>query len=159
MVNLAEKPDDSRVATPSEAHAFARGKVDPREAGRRGGVNSGISRRLRPQRILEEKILASHNGMAILKVLELRRQREAELLAEELRRDKSLVELEQFEIDVREHVEAVVSELEQRRAELASVEAKLEAALTDDDALGNLLRDVGEQRTRAQCVALGWVNE
>jgi len=77
-----------------------------------GGLDLGLRRcraRIDLQRVLEEKILASHNGMAIFKVLELRRQREAELMAEELRRDKSLVELEQFEIDVREQVEDVTT--------------------------------------------------
>jgi hypothetical protein len=43
---------------------FAKGKVDPREAGRAGGIASGNARRQRPLRELEARVLEGGNAFA-----------------------------------------------------------------------------------------------
>jgi hypothetical protein len=43
--------------------------VDPVEAGRKGGRASGVSRRLRPLRELEQGVLESRNGLAKFELL------------------------------------------------------------------------------------------
>jgi hypothetical protein len=55
---------------------------DPREAGRKGGLASGESRRDRPRRELEERILASANGAALLGLLHARDRRDHARVAE-----------------------------------------------------------------------------
>lgn len=63
MSNLATNHNGGHTGL-VETRAFGAGKVDPVEAGRRGGVASGLARRLRPQRELELGIVASNNGAA-----------------------------------------------------------------------------------------------
>jgi hypothetical protein len=162
MSEAAIEAGETASSTKAKPWQFGGPDRDPVELGRKGGIASGLSRRLRPQRQLEEKILASKNGAAILKVLELRRAREAELMAEELRRDKSLVELELFEIDIREQVEEVVADLEQRRAELARVTDELDerqAQLATDDGLAKFVEEVGRARLAVAVELLGWYDD
>jgi hypothetical protein len=66
---------------------------DPVEVGRRGGIASGVSRRLREQRELEAKILASKNGAAIGELLEIRLERERDLERERFRLDQTVCKL------------------------------------------------------------------
>src|SRR5262245_198708 len=62
---------------------FGPGGRDPVPAARKGGVKSGESRRLRSQmreqRTIEERILASRNGAAQAKLLEIVRRRHTAL--------------------------------------------------------------------------------
>jgi hypothetical protein len=59
--------------------------VDPVEAGRKGGRASGVSRRLRPLRELEQGVLESRNGLAKFELLRLKRKQLAALEAKAAR--------------------------------------------------------------------------
>jgi hypothetical protein len=97
--------------------------------------------------------------MAMWQVLAVRRQREAELERERLEADRQLVELESWAGRARRDLEEALEQREQAEQQLAKLEARLEAALTDDEALGNLLRSVGEERTAAVVEKLGWYDD
>src|SRR5262245_11975150 len=77
--NLPAKHSGRFVLPPNQPHVFAHGKVDPVEAGRRGGLSSGLSRRLRHQRALEQRILEARNGAAHFALLRVRMERERDL--------------------------------------------------------------------------------
>jgi hypothetical protein len=137
MENLAENHDGNQRAGYGRTILFAHGKVDPVEAGRKGGRASVLARRLAGQKRLEEKIANGRNGQAQAFVLRLRLQREQHLEAERLRVDRELVELENWSARAREELESTLAELEQARAER---EAELASALVDEQSLGTLLR-------------------
>src|SRR5262245_51997950 len=67
--------------------------VDPVEAGRRGGIASGLSRRLRPQRELARGITESKNGQAKYALLRDMRRDEQRLLDEQRRADELVCRL------------------------------------------------------------------
>jgi hypothetical protein len=135
----------------------ASARYDVSQHAREGGIASGLSRRLRPQRELEAKIAATKNGQAIYHLLRLRLAREQELQRQRLEADRQLVELEQFAGVVREQLDETLAEQAHAQAELERLEARLEQCRSDDDALGHLLRDVGEQRLEVVLGQLGWL--
>jgi hypothetical protein len=143
----------------TQPRAFANGKVDPREAGRRGGVQSGISRRLRPQRLLEERIAASSNGAALFALLKVRQDREQELERRRLEADRQLIELESWSGRAQLDLEQAIERREQVEAELASVEARLEAARSDQEILKEVLLAAGEERVSDAVESLGWYDD
>ncbi len=136
--------------------------VDLREAGRRGGIASGQSRRLREQRELERKVLEARNGAAAIKLLELKRRDEAALQDERHHADAIVGELmdradalEQTIADLRGEADVARDEynrLEERRQAMA-------LAVESDDALDELLRTVGEERATASAYRIGWGDE
>jgi hypothetical protein len=138
------------------ANAATHARYDVSQHAREGGVASGISRRLRPQRELERKIAESRSGAALFALLRVRMEREAELERRRLAADRELLELEHFAGVVREQLDETLAEQAAAEAELEQLHARLEAARSDDDALGHLLRDVGEQRVDAAIEKLGW---
>jgi hypothetical protein len=132
-------------------------RYDVSQHGREGGIASGLSRRLRPQRELEAKILNGRNGQAQAFLLRVRMQREARLETERLRVDRELVELENWSARAREELEETLAELERARSER---EAQLEAAKDGDhDALVALLAAAGEQRVEVALGQLGWLED
>src|SRR5689334_15373347 len=76
--------------------------TDPREAGRRGGLASGVARRQAPMRELEAKVLESRNGAAAVKLLEIRMRRDQALEREQIRLDRLVCELAAEEDELRE---------------------------------------------------------
>jgi hypothetical protein len=83
---------------------FGRG-IDPVEAGRRGGIKSGLSRRLKPQRELERRIAEeTRNGAAMVKLLEIQTRREKELQRERIRLDGVVEMLLDEADDLREQI-------------------------------------------------------
>jgi hypothetical protein len=115
-----------------------------------GGRASGLSRRLRPQRAIEESILVGGNNMAKWKVLEVRRLREAELLAEELRRDKEILAMDEMLADARE-------ELRSLDAQVSELEAKLERSRSDPQVLKECLQAAGEDAVERALLELRWI--
>jgi hypothetical protein len=132
-------------------------RYDVSQHAREGGIASGLSRRLRPQRAIEAKILASRNGWAQLRLLEIHRQREKDLLVAELERDKVLAALDEDLALTHEQLAVAHAELRAVDVELERAQARLAAAREDDDALVALLREVGHDRVEAACDALGWI--
>jgi hypothetical protein len=120
-----------------------------------GGRASGISRRLRPQRLLEEKIVESRNGAAHAKLLDMKRKDEAQLLAERYRLDHTVCEL----LDMKDDVEREIAQERERRDALRAEVDELErrkAQLDSDDAVVSILREIGEQRATIAAEQLGW---
>src|SRR5215472_17700301 len=110
-------------------HSFAYGRVDPREAGRRGRIASGAARMQKPakeEQRLEERVVELRNGAAVYAVLRDRRERERRREEELWRRDKELCDMDQLLLNVREQVNEVIAERERLDAELAEREARLE---------------------------------
>jgi hypothetical protein len=140
--------------------------IDARAAGRRGGQASGLSRRLRPQRQLEEKIINSKNGAAQAKLLEIRMRREAALDRERTRLDRLVCHL----MDEADAERAMIARLRERRREyeaavtqrlaaLEQREAELRERLETDAGLDAFLNDQGEANIRASCLRLGWIDD
>jgi hypothetical protein len=137
--------------------------VDLREAGRKGGKASGVSRRLRPLRELEAGIVESRNGAAKWKLLETRRRQLAELERARLLADERLLGL----MDEADAERATIARLRERRREyeaavtqrLAQLEARERLMIAavkaaegdlarrlrdlDDDSIACLLRAAG----------------
>jgi len=141
--------------------------IDPREAGRRGGVASGISRRQRPIRELESKVLESRNGAAAVKLLEIRMRRDRALEAAQINADRTvmwLVEeadaeratLDRLRADVADTV-AEYNALLGERDKLRRDVTELRAQLTSDAGLVEWLRTPGEERVTAAADMLGWI--
>jgi len=146
---------------------------DAAEAGRRGGQASGLARRLRQQRQLEEMILASNNGAAKAKVLEIRMRRESELDAARIEADNFVHQLtteadglEQTIADLHAEVDELRDEfgrlINARHALFVRVtaldqrETELRARLDSDAGLDEWLRTIGEERATASAYRLGW---
>lgn len=133
--------------------------VDLREAGRRGGHASGVSRRLREQRELEAGIIQSRNGAAKAKLLEQKRRDQAELLERQLEADRMVSELDTEAENLRATIKDLGAECDALRAERATLEKELKRGRDSDDALVEYLRDVGEQRVQRACIARGWIED
>jgi hypothetical protein len=137
------KPSLKPQAEPAETRARRRPfeGVDLREAGRRGGQASGLSRRLRKQRQLEAKVLESRNGAAAVKLLEIQLRRDRELEKERIRQDAIVQQYRAqrselfFEVedlaDERARLLAGRQALVRRNAELSAVLAAGEGELVD----------------------------
>ena len=76
---MLNREAERNASAPAPSRFGAPTGPDPAEAGRRGGLASGVARRQRPLRLLEAKILESKNGAAQAKLLELKRRDEAKL--------------------------------------------------------------------------------
>jgi hypothetical protein len=122
----------------------------PREAGRKGGIASGISRRQRAHRQLERIVMQSRNGAAAvarLREMEARdRAEERRRQAEERQRERDVEGLEQRAekarmdaigwdrygerlVDQLHHWEAERDELETRVEKLRQLEAELRRSI------------------------------
>lgn len=156
---------------------------DPSEAGRRGGIKSGITRRQKPLRQLEQRVAQTGNGYALVRLLDRKREDEAALLAERRRADEEVqrleaearqveqrivslredcqdLETERDELDAKADASDVrLRELEQRVAELDERAVEREHAESDPQILVELLRRVGEQRVEVALRSLGWVDD
>jgi hypothetical protein len=77
----------------------------------RGGVASGISRRLRDERRLEARILERNNGQAIYAVLRDRRQRDVEFEAARRAADRDLAEADLALFDARQQLDELNEQL------------------------------------------------
>jgi hypothetical protein len=151
MENLTEKHDGSQRAGYGRTILFAHGKVDPVEAGRKGGRASVLARRLAGQRKLEERISSTKNGAALFSLYRVRLEREARLEEERLAADKELVAIEEQTIEEQER-------LQDLRRQVDEAEAQLEAALTDPSVLTHLLRNADERGLLEPClVQLGFM--
>jgi hypothetical protein len=140
---------------------FAKGKVDPREAGWRGGIASGITRRLAPQRALEAKVLESRNGAAAVRLLELRMRRDQALEREIIERDGRVMWLMDEEDRLRAEDQAErgrIAALREECRELEAREAELRRSLETDDGVRAWLELVGEERAFAAAIELGWAD-
>jgi hypothetical protein len=147
--------------------------VDLREAGRRGGIASGLARRNREIRRLEEKIAQSSNGAAQLGLLRMRQARERELQERIFAADKTLVSIldeiarEQGNLErLRERRREFVAEGDVEIGELQSTIAELEAKLAgaqhrhehvDEDSLAVILLGAGEEMTERGLVRIGFL--
>jgi hypothetical protein len=106
--------------------------IDPVEAGRRGGVASGISRRRAPLRRLEQAIENSRNGAAIFALYRTRLERDQALEREILYRDRQVVEL----IDAADEERARIAQLRERAGWLESeLRGNIEALEARESAL------------------------
>jgi hypothetical protein len=125
---------------------------------RRGGQKSGLSRRLRKQRELEEKIASSKNGAAIFGLYRTQLDRER-ALERERRLADAVVEQLMAEADrERAALERLRQErrnAEQQLAEAARQEAELRGRLASPDGLAMLLAEVPEERLEEALVSLG----
>ena len=129
--------------------------VDPREAGRKGGRASGLSRRLRPQRQLEEGIVESRNGAAKAKLLEIRMRRERELEQERIRMDAAVARAREERWELEDVVNGQRRRLAWMRRRGAEIVAALEAMTQTPEGLAELLADVPEDRLAAALELLG----
>jgi hypothetical protein len=143
------------LAKQQAKHAFAYGKVDPVEAGRKGGSQPKGSKMLRTA---IRNVLESNDGQSNAWLARLELERERARGRELYRKDKELAEMDELLLSVREQVELAIAERNQLDAER---EAQLEQALVDDDALGTLLRNVGTERLERvlPLVGLQWYDE
>src|SRR3954452_5259093 len=143
-MNPAKDPHHTREDASSLASRRPFECVDMSAADRKGGRGSGLSRRLKPQRMLEEKILESRNGHAQLELLRLKLQQEAELQRERIRLDDLVCQLE----DEADQERATIERLrEQRRLYEAAASERMaapdsEARVLEQQAAG--LREVCE---------------
>jgi hypothetical protein len=144
MLKSFTKPQPEPKRVPFEG-------VDLREAGRRGGVQSGISRRMRAQRELEAKILESRNGAAQVKLLEMRQRRERALEQEQIRHDRIVLGL----MDQAEELRSEIDHMRTRRQHLERRVADLHSLVETDDGLIEALRQLPEARLEAALRALG----
>jgi hypothetical protein len=145
---------------------FGKGKVDPVEAGRRGGIASGMSRRQRPQRELEQRIASSRNGAAQLGLLKVMQARDGDLIKDRARIDYAICDL----LDEQDAEQAKLERLQERSRELEAElrgkvdalearEAELRRQLETDDGVRTWLELVGEERATAAAIALGWAED
>jgi hypothetical protein len=107
---------------------------------------------MRPVLEAEEKALASKNGMAAWKVLEIRMRRDRALETEQIRSDELVCKLMDEADAERERIARLRNEcrdLEKRAAEMRH-------AVDDDSALLELFRQIGEGRATAVAEKLGW---
>ena len=128
---------------------------DPHEIGRKGGIASGLARRLKDERRLEARVVELRNGAAIYSVLRDKRARDAELERARRQADRDLAEADLALLDARTHLDETYAEL--RRLD-AQVEER-ERALTDDDALDALVVAIGETRLEASIRRAGWFDD
>lgn len=133
--------------------------VDVRAAGAKGGRASGVSRRLRKQRELEAKVIASRNGAAAMKLLELKRRDQAELLDRQLAADRMVAELDMEAENLRTTINDLRGECDTLRDQRAVLDAELKAAAASDASLIAVLRDAGEERTERALREIGWLDE
>jgi hypothetical protein len=122
-----------------------------------GGRASGLSRRLRPQRLLEQKILESRNGAAHAKLLTFKRKDEAQLLAERYRLDNRVCELLDMKDDVEREIAAERGRRDALRAEVDELEARKSQLESGADVVA-LLESIGEERAFAAAIELGWAD-
>jgi hypothetical protein len=101
--------------------------IDAVEAGRRGGVASGVSRRLRPQRRLEEAIASTKNGAAIYGLYRTQLERDKALERERHRADQTLLWL----MDETDRERATITRLRERRRQYETVLAERFAKLEE----------------------------
>lgn len=130
-----------------------------RAAGAKGGRASGVSRRLRKQRELEAKVIASRNGAAAMKLLELKRRDQAELLDRQLAADRMVAELDMEAENLRTTINDLRGECDTLRDQRAVLDAELKAAAASDASLIVVLRDAGEERTERALREIGWLDE
>jgi hypothetical protein len=157
IVNQATNHDGGNVHVLPVPHAFAFGKIDPREAGRRGGIASGLARRLKNERTMEARVLELRNGAAIYSVLRDRRQRDAELEAARRQADRELAEADLALYDARQQLDELDAQLRTLDERIAERERRLEASRSDEANLESILRDAGEARVEAACIRIGWL--
>lgn len=146
--------------------------VDPREAGRKGGVASGVARRLRPLREPEAGIADSRNGAAKAKLLELKHREMADLERERRRANEvvcrlldeadqereTIATLKAEAADARGALELLQDERSSFGGELAGLrkdEEQLRGRLETAEGLAAFLVDVPEGRLEAAPVMLG----
>jgi hypothetical protein len=130
--------------------AFAHGKVDPVEAGRKGGSQPKGSKALRTA---IRNVLESNDGQSNAWLARVELEREKARGRELYRKDRELAELDLLLFDVNE-------QLDEARDELRAVDARLEAAKEGDhDALVELLRAAGEQAVERAADELGWLED
>jgi hypothetical protein len=122
--------------------------IDPVEAGRRGGVASGIARRLKPQRDLEARVLESRNGAAAYALLRDKRRQHAAL-------ERAQVEADWMVVGLMEQAEEERARIARLRAEVDELEAR-RAHLESDDDIRGLLEQLGEDRVTELAIELGW---
>lgn len=132
--------------------------IDPREAGRRGGIASGVSRRLRPQRELEAKIASTRNGAAIAVVYKTQLERDRALEHARIAADRDVMRL----MDMADHEREEIASLRERKVEvverinaLVQREAELRAKAETPEGLAEILADVPEERLERALIALG----
>jgi hypothetical protein len=134
--------------------------ADPREAGRAGGRASQLSRRLRAQRQLEERIAATKNGAAIFGLYRTQLERDQALNRERVKADRHVMELDMLADGLRETIKDLDREVDERRLEVAALEARrLALSSIDDTTLITLLRDAGEEMTERALREIGWLDE
>jgi hypothetical protein len=127
-----------------------------------GGRASGISRRLRPLRQLEDKVLSSSNGAAAYALLRDKRRQHAELERAQLQADELLSQLLDQAQAERNRIEALREVRQRGEAEIEALEqreAELRRQLDSDDGVRTWLELVGEERATAAAVALGWAED
>jgi hypothetical protein len=147
-----------RLATHRLATRFGYG-IDPVAAGRRGGIASGVSRRLKDERQLEARVFELRNGAAIYSVLRDKRARDAELKLARRQADRDLAEADLALLDATEQLAELNAQLRSLDERIAAREAELEQAAVSDPSLKELLARVGEDRVRDVAQALGWIAE
>src|SRR4029077_14548057 len=113
QVEALSKRDAKRNGSAPAPHQFGSPGRAPAELGRRGGVASGRSRQQRPLRLLEAKILASSNGAAAMKLLEIKRRELAERKREHRRADELVCQL----LDEADAERQTIRRLRERRRE------------------------------------------
>jgi hypothetical protein len=117
--------------------------------GRQGGL---APRRPPTIAAARRRIIESRNGQANyqLLALEIRRmeQRDRAVYA----RDKDLLAIDELVLDAQQELHALDLQVEERRAELEALEAKLGS----DDGLAELVKAVGPDRLEAVVERLGW---
>src|SRR5262249_18478077 len=143
--------DGEPVSGMSGAQRFGH-EVDAVEAGRRGGLASGIARQpaVRKQRELEAKVLASKNGAAQVKLLQLSLERRyRELKEREIALDIRQRKVTAAEREVHRWDDTLCELMDEADAEQAKLE-KLEAEVAELGRVRNLLRANVEAEADAQ---------
>jgi hypothetical protein len=152
VLNPTPEQAQNRNGTSTETRRRPFEGVDLSEAGRKGGRASGLSRRLKPLRQLEEGIAESRNGAAKMRLLEAKQREHNELLREQRWADETLMRLMDEQDKEREALERLkarrdelVAEAEQSLDALEQREQVLAAAVqADESALLGRLRAVHE---------------
>jgi hypothetical protein len=145
-----------RLATHRLATRFGYG-IDPVAAGRRGGIASGVSRRLKDERQLEARVFELRNGAAIYSVLRDKRARDAELELARRRADRDLAEADLALLDATEQLAELNAQLRVLDERIAEREAQLQSALADEQVLGTLLRNCDQAALQRTLLALDYV--
>jgi hypothetical protein len=156
---LAERPEDpagtGQVGSLKPWHFGYAGRPDrdPRVNGSAGGK---APRRSRLEQQLRQKVVDTKNGMAAMELLKLELDRQAARDRLVYAKDEELCEMDELLAGVTAERDAMLEQLRVLDERVEARERQLEAALTDETVLRNLLRNCDQAALERTLIAMGF---